>query len=60
MQKRYPTAVLIFAAAVAGKLAGTLGDWPAVTLILCAAVVLLGAHAFDGIQAGPIQVDTDE
>jgi len=60
MKKRYPTAALIFAAAVAGLLAGELGDWPAVTLVICAAVVLLGAHAFDGISAGPIQVDTDE
>jgi len=60
VRKRYPAAALIFAAAVAGKGTGTLDDWPAVALVVLAAVTLVGVHVYDGISAGPVEVDGSE
>lgn len=33
--------------------------WKGVAIAMIAAVVLLGAEYFDGIQAGPIDLDTE-
>lgn len=60
MKRRYIVASLIFAAAIAAKLTGHLSDWPAVALVITAAVTVLGAHVYDGVSAGPLEIDAEE
>lgn len=58
-RRRYIVAGLIFVAAGADLYIAGGATWKTVALIAVAAVTLVGAHAFDGVTAGPISVDTE-
>lgn len=60
IRRRYIVAAAIFAlAGVDVYLAGS-ASWKTVALAAVAAITLVGAHAFDGLSAGPVSVDTEE
>lgn len=59
-RRRYIVATVIFVLAGAGMLEMTEVTWPIVALVATAAIVVLGAHAFDGLKAGPLEIDPDD
>jgi len=59
-KRRYIVSAAIFTfAAVDLYLAGG-ATWQTVGLVFVAAVTLLGAHAYDGMEAGPLSIDEDD
>lgn len=60
MKLRYPTGIVLFLAGFFGTWGGYLEDWPAVALMVLGALTVVGAHVYDGISAGPVEVDADE
>lgn len=57
MKRRYIAAGAIFYIAAAAVYLQGRVSWPVVALVGLAALTLVGAHAFDGVSVGPLEVD---
>lgn len=57
---RWIAATVVFVFAGGDIYVAGAASWKTVALVLVAAVILVGAHAFDGVEAGPVSVDADD